>query len=103
MTFLIEQNKNKLIELCKKYKVTELNVFGSAVTDEFDEKTSDIDFLVQFDKSINPNRFDNFFALLDELKKLFGRDVDLVEPGGLRNPYLIQKVNQTKRKVYAAS
>jgi predicted nucleotidyltransferase len=73
------------------------------VTDEFDEKTSDIDFLVQFDKSINPNRFDNFFALLDELKKLFGRDVDLVEPGGLRNPYLIQKVNQTKRKVYAAS
>jgi hypothetical protein len=103
MTFLIEQNKDKLIELCKKYKVTELNVFGSAVTDEFDEKTSDIDFLVQFDKSINPNRFDNFFALLDELKKLFGRDVDLVEPGGLRNPYLIQKVNQTKRKVYAAS
>lgn len=103
MTFLIEQNKNKLIELCKKYKVTELNVFGSAVTDEFDEKTSDIDFLVQFDESINPNRFDNFFALLDELKKLFGREVDLVEPGGLRNPYLIQKVNQTKRKVYAAS
>ena len=103
MIFIIEKNKDKLVELCKKYKVTELDVFGSATTDAFDENTSDIDFLVQFDKTVNKNRFDNFFDLLEELKTLFGRKVDLVEPGGLKNPYFIKKVNQTKRMVYAAS
>jgi len=33
----------------------------------------------------------------EELKELFGRPIDLVEPGGLRNPYFIESVNQTRR------
>ena len=46
MTIIIEQNKDRLIELCRKYKVVELDVFGSAATGDFDEETSDLDFLV---------------------------------------------------------
>ena len=103
MTAIIEQNKDSLIELCRKYHVAVLEVFGSAATDDFNEKTSDIDFLVEFDSSVGQNRFDNFFALLEELQRLFKRPVDLVEPGGLRNPYFIEAVNQTRRKIYAAS
>jgi len=103
MTFIIEKNKNRLIELCRKYHVIQLDVFGSVATDEFDAETSDIDFLVQFDSSVKQNRFDNFFALRRELMTLFGREVDLVEPGGLRNPYFIEQVNQTREKIYAAS
>ena len=103
MTFIIEKNKNRLIELCRKYHVIQLDVFGSVATDEFDAETSDIDFLVQFDSSVKRNRFDNFFALRRELMTLFGRDIDLVEPGGLRNPYFIEQVNQTREKIYAAS
>jgi uncharacterized protein len=103
MTDILEQNKISLISLCKKYHVAALDVFGSAATDDFDELTSDIDFLVEFDSSIKTNRFDTFFALLEELKKLFERNVDLVEPGGLRNPYFIESVNQTRRRIYAAS
>ena len=103
MTAIIEQNKDSLIKLCRKYHVAALDVFGSAVTDDFNEKTSDIDFLVEFDSSVRQNRFDNFFALLEELQRLFKRQVDLVEPGGLRNPYFIESVNQTRRKIYAAS
>lgn len=99
----IEQNRDKLTELCRKYHVSELDVFGSAAGDDFDEQTSDIDFLVEFDSSVRQNRFDNFFALLEELHKLFKRPVDLVEPGGLRNPYFIESVNQTRRRIYAAS
>ena len=38
-----------------------------------------------------------------ELRQLFGRPVDLVEPGGLRNPYFIKRVNQTRRMIYGAS
>lgn len=103
MTHIIEQNKDKLIELCRRYHVCELDVFGSAATSEFDEQASDIDLLVEFDSSVRANRFDNFFALLEELKKLFGRPVDLVEPGGLRNPYFIDSVEKTRRRIYASS
>lgn len=38
--------------------------------------------LVEFDSSVKANRFDNFFALHDELQRLLKRPVDLVEPGG---------------------
>jgi len=103
MTHIIEQNKQKLIDICRKYHVNTLDVFGSAATGEFDEHTSDIDLLVEFDSSVGANRFDNYFALLEELKSLFQRPVDLVEPGGLRNPYFIDSVNDTRRTIYAAS
>jgi hypothetical protein len=103
MMHIIEQNKGRLIELCKKYKVVGLDVFGSAATDDFDEATSDIDFLVEFDESVKQRRFDNFFQFQAALEELFQRPVDLVEPGGLRNPFFIKSVNQTKRRIYAES
>ena len=103
MTAVIEDNKASLIELCRKHHVAVLEVFGSAATGEFDEATSDIDFLVEFDSSVGRNRFDNYFSLFEELRELFNRPVDLVEPGGLRNPYFIEAVNETRRKIYAAS
>ncbi len=103
MTRIIEQKKAVLEKLCRKYHVAALDVFGSAATDDFDEHNSDIDFLVEFDSTVKSNRFDTFFSLLEELKELFGRPIDLVEPGGLRNPYFIESVNQTRRRIYAAS
>jgi len=103
MTTIIEQNRDRLIELCRKYHVAALDVFGSAATDEFDERCSDVDLLLEFDGSVNAMRFDNFFALHDELQKLLRRPVDLVEPGGLRNPYFIDSVEKTRRRLYVAS
>jgi predicted nucleotidyltransferase len=103
MQSVIEENKQKIDEICRKYKVSNLEVFGSASTGQFDETRSDIDFLVEFLPDVVNERFDNFFALLDELTKLFNRPVDLVEPGGLRNPYLIRRINQTRRRIYASS
>ena len=103
MTATIEQNRDKLVELCRKYHVAALDVFGSAATQEFDEQCSDVDLLVEFDSSVKANRFDNFFALRDELQMLLKRSVDLVEPGGLRNPYFIESVEKTRKRLYAAS
>ena len=100
---VIEENKQQIDEICRKYKVSNLEVFGSASTGQFDENRSDIDFLVEFLPDVVNERFDNFFALLDDLKKLFNRPVDLVEPGGLKNPYLIRRINQTRRRIYASS
>ena len=77
-------------------------MFGSAATGEF-EASSDIDFLVEFDDKVNNRRFDNYFDLHRALEKLFARPVDLVEPGGLRNPYFIRRVNETRKQVYVSS
>jgi hypothetical protein len=102
MVSLIDKHRKALIELCQKHYVKKLDVFGSAVTDRFD-KSSDIDFLVEFDSKVNSRRFDNFFELHRALEQLFGRAVDLVEPGGLCNPYFIRRLNQTRRQVYVCS
>jgi hypothetical protein len=103
MYAIIEQHKDDLINLCRRYHVAELDVFGSVTTDEFDPARSDLDFLVVFDETVNADRFDRFFNLRADLEKLFGRPVDLLEPEGLRNPYFIDAVNRTRRTLYAAS
>jgi len=102
MSSLIDKNRKALIDLCRKFHVKRLDVFGSAATGDFDH-SSDIDFLVEFNSEVTQRRFDNYFDLRRALEQLFGRSVDLVEPGGLRNPYFIRRVNQTRRQIYASS
>ena len=92
----------ELRRVCCQYHVSRLEVFGSAAVDDM-HAASDLDFLVEFDTSVQSQRFDNFFALQEALTVLFQRPVDLVEPGGLRNPYFIQSVNETRKVIYAAS
>lgn len=102
MIDLIDKYRNALNDLCRKHHVRKLDVFGSAATGDF-SKSSDIDFLVEFDSEVAKRRFDNYFDLHRALEQLFARPVDLVEPGGLRNPYFIRQVNETRRQVYASS
>ena len=102
MGFFIETYSEDLAGLCRKFHVRRLDIFGSAAVGQMTE-SSDVDLLVEFDEQVNPRRFDNYFEFLRSLEKLFGRHVDLVEAGGLRNPYFIQEVETTKRYIYAAS
>lgn len=102
MVSVIEDKLKELEGLCRRFHVSRLEVFGSAAADDMRD-ASDLDFLVEFDPAVNDRRFDTFFALKEALEKLFGRPVDLVEPGGLRNPYFIRSVNETRQVIYAAS
>ena len=102
MVSVIEDTRQELFSLCERFHVSRLEVFGSAAADEMRDG-SDLDFLVEFTEQAAPKRFDNFFAFRDALVKLFHRSVDLVEPGGLRNPYFIQSVNETRKVLYAAT
>lgn len=102
MGFSIEKYSEALLGLCRRYYVKRLDVFGSAAADELKE-SSDIDLLVEFDDKVNERRFDNYFEFLRALEELFGRRVDLVEAGGPRNPYFLQQVDATKRRIYATS
>jgi predicted nucleotidyltransferase len=102
MGFSIETYRDDLADLCQKFHVRRLDIFGSAAVGQMTE-SSDVDLLVEFDEKVNPRRFDNYFEFLRSLEKLFGRHVDLVEAGGLRNPYFLKEVETTKRHIYAAS
>lgn len=98
---LIELNIQKIIELCHRYRVKSLAVFGSILTDRFNED-SDVDLLVNFDTTDHEqwDYVSNYFDLQEALEKLFGRKVDLVVEKGLRNKYFIANVNRTKQIIY---
>lgn len=96
---LINQHKSKLTSLCKKYKVSELYVFGSVLTELFN-KQSDIDFLVKFGDVELYNYFDNYMDFKESLENLFKRKVDLLEIQTLKNPILKRSIDRNKMKVY---
>jgi len=86
---------------CDRYGVKRLIVFGSAVTERFDETSSDVDFLVQFRDDV-ADRFDAYFGLKESLEALLGRPVDLVSPVALENPYFAASVEEYGHELYAA-
>lgn len=92
---LIANNIQKIVALCKKYKVNKLFVFGSILTDRFNDD-SDIDFVVSFNKAEVSDYFDNYFDFKYSLEDLLGRDVDLLEEQTIKNPYLKKGVDATK-------
>lgn len=98
---LIELNIAKILELCKKYKVKTLYVFGSILTSRFSDK-SDIDLLVRFNKEDISilDYADNFFDFQFALETLFGRKVDLVCEDSIKNPYFRQEIESKKQLIY---
>ncbi|MDE6062485.1 MAG: nucleotidyltransferase domain-containing protein [Duncaniella sp.] len=98
---LIERNIQSIYELCRRHKVKSLSVFGSILTDRFNDD-SDVDLLVDFEP-IDHEQFDyvnNYFDLQEAFEMLFGRKVDLVVGKGIKNKYFSANVNRTKRLIY---
>ncbi|HVF58657.1 MAG TPA: nucleotidyltransferase domain-containing protein [Thermoanaerobaculia bacterium] len=91
---------DQLQDLCRRWQVQELALFGSAVRGGF-QPESDIDVLVTFEADALWTLWD-LSRMRQELRDLFGREVDLVEQKGLRNPFLQQEILATKQVIYAA-
>ena len=102
MINLIRDNLPELINLCRRHRVARFEVFGSAATGDFDPDRSDLDFLVDFGDMPGHERFDAYFDLLDDLRSLFGREIDLVESQAIRNPWFKRRVNESREELYAA-
>jgi predicted nucleotidyltransferase len=96
---LIDENKDKIFELCEKHKVKELYLFGSILTDKFQD-SSDIDVLVNFNQMDLMDYFDNYMDLKEHLEHLFNRTVDLVENQAIKNPIFRRIVEREKLLVY---
>ncbi len=89
---------DQLANLCRRYGVTELSVFGSAARGEMRED-SDIDLLVEFDPQANIGW--EFFDLELELSTLFARKVDLGTKTSLK-PRVRESALRDARIIYAA-
>ena len=101
MHTIIADKREELAEICQRYDVARLEVFGSAARgSDFDPETSDADFLVEFKPDSDQSPFFQFFDLADALRRELGRPVDLVEPAAINNRYLKAAIDKSREIVY---
>ena len=92
--------KEKIEEFCRRWKIAEFALFGSALRKDF-RPDSDVDVLVSFGKDADWDLFD-WVSMIEELKGIFGREVDLVEKTSLRNPFRRNYILNSQKVIYAA-
>ena len=89
-----------LAAFCRKWRIRELSIFGSALRQDFGPE-SDLDFLVSFEPG-TPLDIDRLLDMQEELETLCGRPVDIVEREALRNPWRKHEILTTREVIYAA-
>ncbi len=100
---LIADKKEEIAEVCRKYNVARLEIYGSAARGEdFDPETSDADFLVEYNPPLLPGLSKRYFGMIRDLRKTLGREVDLLTVGSVRKKYLQEAINRDREVVYAA-
>ncbi len=92
-------DSSSLVELCRRYGVKELSLFGSAVRGEM-RPESDIDIMVEFEPGVRVGLI-KFESFVEELESLAGRRVDLVTKRGLK-AWVRPQVLKDARVIYAA-
>ena len=102
MNPLVQTHQEELAELCRRFGVKRLEIFGSAAREDFDPEKSDLDFLVVFDPAAPLRPADRYFGLLESLEALFNRRVDLLELSAIKNPYFLQEIQSARSLLYAA-
>jgi hypothetical protein len=102
MIALLESKREAIAKVCARYGVTRLDAFGSALRDDFKPDESDLDLLVEFAPMEPYARVDAYFGIVDELRGLLNRKIDLVMVGAVKNPYIARDIERTKQLVYAA-
>jgi predicted nucleotidyltransferase len=102
MNSVLSRHKADIEDLCRRFHVQRLELFGSAATGRHSPGKSDLDFLIEFAPLPAGAYADAFFGLREALEELFGRPVDLVVSSAITNPYFRQSVDATKVLLYAA-
>jgi predicted nucleotidyltransferase len=103
MNAIVQKKIKDVAALCNHRGVRRLALFGSAASDRFDAASSDLDFLVEF-HPVQPAQYaDNYFGLLEDLERLFGVPVELIEAGPIHNPYFRQAIEKTQVQLYVAA
>ncbi|MFH1112942.1 MAG: nucleotidyltransferase domain-containing protein [Pseudomonadota bacterium] len=96
----IDIPRDRIDVFCRKWRVKELSLFGSVVGRNFGPD-SDVDVLVELQPGHGLTLYD-WIDMMEELREVFGRDVDLVAKGGLKNPLRRREILRTAEVIYAA-
>ena len=103
MIGLIQEKREAIAQLCQRYRVKRLELFGSALTgQDYHVETSDLDFLVEFLPLGSGRHADAYFGLLEGIEDMFQCHVDLVMTSAINNPYFLQSINRNRELIYAA-
>ena len=98
---LIASKQSQIAEVCRRFHVRRLEVFGSAArSDDFDAARSDVDFLVEFESNTQTSLVDAYFGLQQALATLLDREVDLIMPSAIENPYVRASIDQSRELVH---
>lgn len=96
----IESRKAEITKICRRYGVRRLDVFGSAARGaDFDPASSDVDFLVDFQRPLPRDMLDCFMGLKFDLADALGRDVDLGSMSVPRSKLLQAHVDSARETV----
>lgn len=96
----IQLDRDTPAAFCRKWRIREMSLFGSALRDDFGPE-SDLDFLVSFEPGTRLELSD-LLDMKEELETQFGRPVDLIEKEVLRNPWRKREIMRTREVIYAA-
>lgn len=96
----IEIPEEKVEDFCRRWKIKEMAIFGSALREDFGPE-SDVDFLVTFFEQARWSLFD-WVEMIEELKKITGREIDLVERESIRNPFRRRSILARMEVLYGA-
>ncbi len=99
---LITENTEKIAAICRAHHVKRLAIFGSAVRDDFNPATSDIDLLHEFDPTRMADYAKNDLSFIEDLEALFGRKVDLIRLEAVKSPFLRRSIRKGETLLYAA-
>jgi hypothetical protein len=101
VTLGIADHTAELVDICRRYGVQRLELFGSAALGR-ESLHGDVDLLVDFGLRPTPGYADAYFGLCEALEELFKRPVDLVVASAIKNPYFLESVRRSKTLLYAA-
>lgn len=100
MSIHVAHDPTALAEFCRRWHVREMSLFGSALREDFGPR-SDVDLLVEFLPDAPVSLWD-WGPMLEELRAIFGRKIDLVEKTSLRNPLRRRYILAHTQVLYAA-
>ena len=98
---MFDFQSKELKRICKRFNVNRLYAFGSTAKGYYGDN-SDVDLIVEFNRSGYDGAFDQFMGLKEALEVFFERPIDLLASKRFRNPVFEREVENSKVLVYAA-
>ena len=97
---IISDNLDSVVQICEKYNVSRLYVFGSVLTERFSDESSDLDLQVELEPMPVIEKGEKLIQFWNELETLFHRKVDLLTDQPIKNQYFKVQVEKTKKLIY---